>query len=358
MSNIRDNLNFLEQLLTTPSPTGFEISGQKVWLSHLSPVADRVIKDPYGSAAVVLDVNPQAPTIMLEAHCDEIGFIVRHVSDDGFIYVTRLGGSDPTIARAKRVHIHNKKGVVSGVFGNTAIHLQDRENYKKPDWKDLYLDVGATNREEALQLISIGDPVTYADDIEYLNDQLITARALDNRIGGFIIAQAFKLLADQRSKLRFNLAAVNSVQEEIGGFGARMMTELVKPSLAFVTDVTHSTDTPGINHKEHGKIELGKGPSFTRGAANQNKVVDYLEQIAKDSSIPYQLESTSTRTGTDTDSIYHQRGGIPSALISLPLRYMHSPVETAHFDDIENLVSVMTQAVLKLDELDRFDPWY
>jgi endoglucanase len=282
---------------------------------------------------------------MLEAHADEIGFMVRYISDQGFVYVTKLGGSDPGIARAKRVFIHTRSGVVSGIFGNTAIHLQDKTSTKKPEFPDLFIDIGVKNKEEALELIQIGDPVTYADDFDFLADDLLSGRAIDNRMGSFIIVQALEKLAKHKQDLTVDVVALNAVQEEIGGFGARMMTHRLKPSLALVTDVTHATDTPGIDKREHGDIKLGEGPTITHGSANHPKLVDFISETAAAHEIAIQHESTSNRTGTDTDSIYFQLQGIPSALISLPLRYMHSPVETVNLNDVKAVIALMTETV-------------
>jgi len=340
--------NFLEKLLITPSPTGYESAGQKVWIDYLKPQADEMIVDAYGSAAARLQVKGATKTILLEAHCDEIGMVVQHVDESGFVSINRLGGSDPTIARARRVNIHSRQGVVSGIVGNTAIHLQDKDNNKQPSWKDLYVDIGVSSREEALTMVQIGDPITFADDFEYLSDDLIAGRAIDNRIGGFIIAEAFARLKKARAKLKVNVTALNSVQEEIGGFGARMMSYRLRPDAALVTDVTHATDTPGINQKEHGQVKLGKGVSLQHGAANHPVLVRMLEDVAGAKSIPVQHEATSIRTGTDTDSIFHSRSGIPSALVSTPLRYMHSPTELVSLDDVEAVISLMTEFVLAL----------
>ncbi len=287
---------------------------------------------------------------MLEAHCDEIGMIVQHITDDGYIFINKLGGSDSTIARAKRVNSHARNGIVSGVTGNTAIHLQDKKNGggEQPKWKDIYVDIGVSSREEALKLVQVGDPITYADEYDYLSDEIISGRALDNRIGGFIIAQVLKKLNERRGDLKVNVAALNSVQEEVGGYGARMMSYRIDPDAALVTDVTHATDTPGIDHKEHGLVKLGKGPSIQHGGANHPKIVEFIEDVAGKNEIELQHEATSVRTGTDTDSIFYQKTGIPSALISLPLRYMHSPVETASFRDIESLIELMTESVLNM----------
>ncbi|PWN07644.1 M20/M25/M40 family metallo-hydrolase [Rhodohalobacter mucosus] len=343
--------DFLEKLLITPSPTGYESQGQKVWKSYLENYSDRVESDAYGSAIARLDINADVITVMLEAHADEIGMVVQHISDDGFITLNKLGGSDSTIARAKRVHIHNRNGIVSGVVGNTAIHLQDKKNGggTEPSWKDIFVDIGVSSKEEALSLVQVGDPVTYVDQVELLNDEIITARALDNRIGGFVIAQVMRNLKKKRKDLSVNVIALNSVQEEVGGFGARMMSYRHMPDLALVTDVTHATDSPGINQKEHGAVKMGSGPSIQHGGANHPQVVRLIEKVSEEKKIDIQHEATSVRTGTDTDSIFYQRTGIPSALISLPLRYMHSPVETASLNDVKQLINLMTHTVLALE---------
>ncbi len=342
---------FLEKLLVTPSPTGFESAGQKVWKNYVDRFSDEVQTDAYGSAVAKLNTSFDVVTVMLEAHCDEIGMIVQHITDKGYVYVNKLGGSDSTIAKAKRVFIHNRRGIVSGVVGNTAIHLQDKKNGggKQPGWKDIYVDIGAKSREEALKMVQIGDPITYSDDFEFLSDDILTGRALDNRIGGYMVAQVLRNLHERREELNVNVLALNSVQEEVGGYGARMMSYRLDPDMALVTDVTHATDTPGINNKEHGLVKLRKGPVVQHGGANHPQMVEYIEQVAEDREIDIQHEATSVRTGTDTDSIFYQKTGIASALISLPLRYMHSPVETASVQDINSLIQLMTESVLALE---------
>lgn len=343
--------DFLEELLITPSPTGYEKEGVKIWKQYVEQFADEVVTDSYGSCAGKLTTSGDVATVMLEAHCDEIGMVVQHITESGYIYINKLGGSDSTIARAKKVYIHNKRGTVSGVTGNTAIHLQDKKNGggKQPAWKDIWVDIGVSSKDEALELVQVGDPITYASDFEYLNDDILSARALDNRIGGYIIAEALRRIRENKSKLKVNVIALNSIQEEVGGFGARMMSYRFMPDVAFVTDVTHATDTPGIDQKEHGTVELGKGPTVQHGGANHPRVVSYLEEICEQKEIDIQHEATSVRTGTDTDSIFYQQTGIPSALISLPLRYMHSPVEICNMNDVENLIQIMVEAVLGLE---------
>lgn len=346
-----ESREFLEKLIITPSPTGYETEGQKVWKEFISQYADDVQSDAYGSAMAKILINADVPTIMLEAHADEIGMVVQHISDKGFVTLNKLGGSDSTIARGKRVVIHSKNGRVTGVIGNTAIHLQENKNGggKQPAWKDIYVDIGVSSREEALELIQIGDPVIYSDELEYLNDDIITGRALDNRIGGFAIAHVMKELRSRKNDLKVNVIALNSVQEEVGGFGARMMSFRHMPDAALVTDVTHATDTPGINNKEHGTVKLGEGPTVQHGGANHRALVRLIEETAEKKKIEIQHEATSIRTGTDTDSIFYQKTGIPSALISLPLRYMHSPIETASLNDVENLINLMAETILAME---------
>lgn len=347
----KDSQSFLETLIITPSPTGYESAGQKVWKDYLAQFADQVESDAYGSALAKIITNADVATVMLEAHADEIGMVVQHISDSGFVTLNKLGGSDSTIARARKVYIHNKNGRVMGVVGNTAIHLQESKNGggKQPAWKDIFVDIGVSSKEEALEMVQIGDPVTYTDEIEYLNDQIITGRALDNRIGGFAIAEVVRNLKKRKKDLKVNVLALNSVQEEVGGFGARMMSYRHMPDAAIVTDVTHATDTPGINNKEHGSVKMGGGPTVQHGGANHPSLVRLIEETASKKKIEIQHEATSIRTGTDTDSIFFQRTGIPSALVSLPLRYMHSPTEIASLKDLDALIELMTESVLAMD---------
>jgi putative aminopeptidase FrvX len=349
-----DHFNFLEKLLITPSPTGYESAGQGVWLDYVKPFCHEVVVDAYGSAAAVINSNPDALTLMIEAHCDEIGMVVQHIDDKGFIWIQRIGGSDPTIARARKVFIHTRKGLVSGIIGHLAIHLQDRDQTKAFTWKDLYIDIGASGRDEALELVQVGDPVTYADDFDFMSDDLICGRALDNRIGGFIIARVLEKLWHKKDELQVNIIALNAVQEEIGGFGARMMSYRLMPDVALVTDVTHATDIPGVSQNEHGKVELGKGPAVMHGSSSHPKVVQLLEAVAAGQSIDIQHEASSVRTGTDTDSIFFTRQGIPSALVSLPLRYMHTPVEMVSLQDVNQLIDLLVAFALGLNGEENF----
>ena len=335
--------SFLVDLLSTPSPTGFEARGQRKWAAYARQFADRVESDAYGSAWATLEGGTNGRRLMFEAHADEIGYMVKFISKDGFIFVDRVGGSDVATARGRRVDIFGDSGTVRGVIGNIAIHIRDRDNEKVPKVHELAIDIGASSAKEVAKLgIRVGHPAVYADGVEELGTDKLCGRALDNRIGGFIIAEVIARLSKRKARLPSTVYAVNAVQEEIGGHGARMTAHRLMPDVAVVLDVTHATDTPNVDEKKHGTIKLGSGPSLTHGGANHVEVVKRLIEVAEKAKIPLQHEASSRSTGTDTDVIFHQQSGIPSALVSLPLRYMHSVVEMAHLQDVEHTIQLLT----------------
>lgn len=340
-----DAKSFFFDLLDTPSPTGFETPGQRVWTEYVRDYADAVETDAYGTAWARLEgTADDAPRVLLDAHVDEIGFMVRHITDDGFIYVNRIGGSDRAIARGLRVRILGEDGSVTGVVGNTAIHLRDTKNEKVPKVHELFVDVGATSDEEVRDRgIRVGHPMVFDVGPIDLTDSRITARAIDNRLGGFIVAQTVKRLAEERPA--WSVQAANSVQEEIGGHGAEMITHRLNPDAAVAFDVTHATDSPGISSKKHGEIEIGEGPTVTHGTANHPQLVERVIEVAEAEDIPLQREPSSRRTGTDTDSIFKTRSGVPSVLLSVPLRYMHSTVEVVDTEDVEHCVQLYVALV-------------
>jgi putative aminopeptidase FrvX len=348
---------FLFRLLNTPSPTGFESEGQKVWMNYVGRFADSLDNDSYGNAWATLAGEESSARIMLEAHADEIGFMIRNIADDGFLYVTRIGGSDRAIARGKRVKILGDKGPVLGVIGNIAIHLRDKENEKIPEVHELYLDIGAKSKGEVEDRgVRVGHPAVYTDTTEELIPGRIVGRAIDNRIGGFILSQVMASLSIQDPRPAATVLAVNAVQEEIGGSGVKMISYRLEPSVAIVLEVTHATDSPGIDRNKHGSIKLGSGPTLTHGTANHPLVVDRLISLAKKSNIPLQHEASSRATGTDADHVYPMRGGIPSALLSIPLRYMHSTVEMVDFSDVEHCIQLVTNFALSVSEKNEFAP--
>jgi putative aminopeptidase FrvX len=348
---------FLFDLLDTPSPSGFEIEGQRKWAAYVRPYADDVQNDTYGSAWAVLGgaAGAEAPRVMLEAHVDEIGFIVNYISDEGFIYVAPIGGSDRTIARSRRVRILGSQGQVHGVIGHTAIHLRkDNKEEKAPEWHEIFIDIGASSQEQVTERgIRVGHPVIFDEAAEELLPGRLVGRALDNRIGGFIIAEVIRELCDGE-RPECTVHAVNAVQEEIGGHGARMITYRLQPHVAVVLDVTHATDSPGIGKERFGAVKLGGGPSITHGTANHPKVVERLIEVAAGAGIPLQHEASSRFTGTDTDDIFVSQAGVPTALISLPMRYMHSTVEMVDLADVQHCINLLIAFVRSIKSSDAF----
>jgi putative aminopeptidase FrvX len=348
---------FLIDLLTTPSPTGFEHRGQSQWVGQLRHHADAVESDAYGTAWATLTGAGKKPIrIMLEAHADEIGYMVKYISKEGFISIDRIGGSDVATARGRRVDLLGDKGTVRGVIGNVAIHIREnREDEKAPKVHELWIDIGATSADEvAAAGIRVGHPAVYADGVEEVGQYRLVGRAIDNRIGGFILAQVMERLSQSKKRPAASVIAVNAVQEEIGGNGAKMAAHRLMPDVAIVLDVTHATDTPAVDVKKHGEVKLGAGPTLTHGSANHPAVVQRLMQVAEKKKICLQHESSSRFTGTDTDVIFTQQHGIPSALVSLPLRYMHSVVEMADLRDVEQVIQLLTAFCESVKETDEF----
>ena len=350
--------SFLEKLLTTPSPVGGEMPGQRVWAEYMRPIADAVENDAYGNTWATLRAEKEgAVKVMIEAHADEIGFMINHVSDDGFINVIANGGSDVAITRGKRVVFYGSKGEVRGVIGNTAIHLRRDSvgDEKTPKWHEIFIDFGASSKIEVFERgLQIGDCGVYDIAPLELTDKRVVSRAIDNRISGFILARIFEEVQKDGGRPDATVYAVNCVQEEVGGNGAMMMADRLFPDVAIVFDVTHATDTPGINKKKVGDVKLGGGPTLTYGTANHPLVNKALVSAATQAGIPVQHEATSRFTGTDTDKIFNSGTGIPSALVSIPLRYMHSPVETVDLDDVENCVQLLVAFLKNLKADDRF----
>ena len=342
---------FLRQYLNNASPTGFEWSGQKLWLEYLKPFIDEWKLDNYGTAYGI--INPGQPyKVVIEGHADEISWFVNYITDDGFIHVIRNGGSDFLIAPSMRVWVHLRKGgKIEGVFGWPAIHTRtDKDANLTPALDNITIDIGAKDREEVLKMgIHVGCVVTFQDEFTILNDRYYVGRALDNRIGGFCIAEVARLLKENNIRLPYTLYVVNSVQEEVGLRGAEMVTDSIHPNVAIVTDVTHDTQTPMINKKKHGDVRCGNGPSVTYAPAVHQKLLDLIIEAAEAKEIPFQREAASRVTGTDTDAFAYSNGGVPSALISLPLRYMHTTVEMAHKDDVNNLILLIYEALQKIE---------
>ncbi len=340
-----NSLQFLNDYLNNPSPTGFEKEGQKMWLNYIAPYIDTHMVDTYGTVVGV--INPEAEyKVVIEAHADEISWFVHYITKDGFVYLRRNGGSDHQIAPSKRVNIHTEKGIVKGIFGWPAIHVREPGKEETPTLKNIFLDLGCKSDKEVEELgVHVGCVITYEDEFMELNNRYWVGRALDNRIGGFMIAEVARMLKETKTKLPFGLYIVNAVQEEVGLNGAMMIAHKIKPNVAIVTDVCHDTQTPMMNKIMSGDLACGKGPVLSYGPAVQNNLLKLIIDAATKNKIEFQRQAASRVTGTDTDAFAFSTEGVASALISLPLRYMHTTVETVHKDDVENVVKLIFQSL-------------
>ena len=340
----KESQKFLENYLNNASPTGFEVEGQKLWLEYITPYIDEYFTDNYGTTVGV--INPKAEyKVVIEAHADEISYFVHYITKEGFIYVRRNGGSDHMIAPSKRVNIHTDKGIVKAVFGWPAIHMR-QEKEETPSMKNIFLDCGCASKEEVEALgVYVGCVITYEDEFMILNKNRYVGRALDNRMGGFMIAEVARLLKENKVELPFGLYIVNSVQEEVGLRGAEMIAQRIKPNVALITDVCHCTQTPMVSKIEQGDLYSGNGPVLTVGPAVQNNLLKQVLKVAEKHKIPFQRAAVSRATGTDTDAFAYSNNGVPSMLISLPLRYMHTTVEMCRKEDVENTIHLIVEAI-------------
>ncbi|MEP7145526.1 MAG: M42 family peptidase [bacterium] len=344
----KESFEFLEKYINNPSPTGYEYNGQRIWLDYITPYIDTYISDTYGTMVGV--INPDENyKVVIEAHADEISWYVNYITDEGYIYVIRNGGSDHQIAPSKRVNIHTKKGIVKAVFGWPAIHVRDKKKEEHASLENIILDCGCKNKKEVGELgVHVGSVITYEDSLMVLNNTFYVGRALDNRVGGFMIAEVARLLKEKKNKLGFGLYIVNSVQEEIGLRGAEMISRKIKPDVAIITDVTHDTQSPLYKKEKLGDIACGKGPTLTYGPEIQNNLLEMVIATARKKKIPIQLEASSSHSGTDTEAFAYSAEGVASALISLPLKYMHTTVETVHMEDVDNVIKLMYEFLIQL----------
>lgn len=337
---------FLRDYLGNASPTGYETKGQEIWIDYITPYVDEWHTDIYGTAYAI--INPSKKyRVAIESHADEISWYVNYISDKGYIHVIRNGGSDQSIAASRRVNIHTDKGIVRGVFGWPAIHVRRGKDINlAPTLENIFIDIGVKDKKEVEALgVHIGCVVTYDDPYEEINKNCFIGRALDNRLGGFCMAQVARNIFEEKITLPYSLYIINSVQEEVGLRGAQMIVETVRPDIAIVTDVTHDTHTPLIDPKQDGDVKLGLGPAITYAPSVHRKLLALIESAAQKADIPYQRVAASRSTGTDTDAFAYAIGGIPSALVSIPLRYMHTTVEMAHFDDVDNLIKLVVESL-------------
>ncbi|PSP55039.1 endoglucanase [Halobacteriales archaeon QS_1_67_19] len=324
---------FLERLLGTASPSGFEADVQRVWIDYVSAFADEVRTDEYGNAVAVVEGGD--PTIAFGGHADEIGLMVSSVDEDGFVHPSRVGGSDRTVTKGQHVRIHTDDGVVPGVVGQTAIHLRDSDDEELEDVAEQHIDVGAASGAEARELVDVGDPITFDTPVRQLADTRMAARGMDNRVGIWTAAEAARRAAEADADA--TVYAISTVQEELGKQGAKMVGFDLPVDAVVAIDVTHAVDSPDLSDErnEHGEVELGAGPVVARGSSNHPEVVRGVREAAAEADLPIQLQAAGRSTGTDADAFYTSQGGIPSLNLGLPNRYMHTPAEVIDTDDLD-----------------------
>ena len=343
-------VQFLRRLIASPSPSGFEQPVQEVIRAEVSQYTDAVHTDVHGNVIASLNAGG-SPRVMLTAHCDELGFIIRYIDEQGFLYFAPVGGFDPSTLPGARVHIHTSNGPLLGVIGCKAAHLMDSEERSHaPNLKNMWIDIGAANREEAQQLVPLGSVATRATQLEILRDELVVSRALDDKSGIFSIIEAMRRLHEQRDKLKASVHFVSTVQEETGLRGARTSTFEINPQIALIVDVTFASDHPGTSKQLLGDVKLHAGPGLTIGGFTNPRVYQLLVAAATSAGITYQYDIQAGYTGTDNDSVQVSRSGVATGLLNIPCRYMHSGSEIVSLKDIDNAAELMAQFVFVLDE--------
>jgi putative aminopeptidase FrvX len=338
----------LRRLLTAPGPSGYEQAPAAVFRDAAAAFAE-IAYDSVGSTVARVSGAGDGPFVAVVGHIDEIGLIVHHIDDDGFLWLTGVGGWDPVILVGQRVEIAARDGRVTGVVGKKPIHLlKDDERKKAPELKHLHIDIGARDGDDARAMVRIGDVAVIAGEpVELPNDRVV-ARSMDNRLGCFVALEAARLVAEA-GDAPGDMAAVAVAQEEITFGGARTTAYSLRPDIAVVVDVTHASDAPGSDEKETGRHKFGSGPVLQRGSTLDPTVFELLHAAGEAEGIPFTLAASARSTGTDADAFHISRGGIPSAVVSVPLRYMHSPVEMVQLDDVENAARLIAAFVRRLD---------
>ncbi|WP_224449384.1 M42 family peptidase [Haloprofundus salilacus] len=341
---------FLDELLTTPSPSGYETRGQRVWVDYVSEFADDVRTDAYGNAVAVHEGSGDGPELAFAGHADEIGYIVRRVDEEGFVRIGAIGGADRTVSKGQHVTIHADEPV-HGVVGQTAIHLRNSDDELENIEKQ-HVDVGATSSEEAESLVEVGDPVTVSSTVQDLHGTRVAARGMDNRVGTWCAAEGLRLAVE--ADVDATVYAVSTVQEEVGLRGARMVGFDLAPDAVVAVDVGHATDSPDVKSEHRNGVSLGGGPVVSRGSANHPVVVDLARRAAREADIEIQLEARGSATGTDADAFYTQRGGVPSLNVSVPNRYMHTPVEVVDTDDLDDIAALFGAMAEQVGDIESF----
>ena len=346
---------FLYRMLETASPSGFETEAARVWRAEAETIADEVEVDSNGNSYARL--KGDGPTVMIEGHIDEIGVMVTHIDENGYLWFSGIGGWDDQVLVGQRIRVLGTRETVVGVIGKKPIHQMDPEDRAKVSkMKTLWIDIGASSEEEARAKVEIGDPGVVEQPLIELGDGLIACRGLDNRVGAFVALEALRKLASGERPVA-DVWAVAPVQEEVGLFGGRTSAYRLNPDVAIAIDVTHATDHPEADVRGLGKVKIGGGPALARGNAVHPAVYEGLVAAAKAADIPYAIESAPIRSGTDADSIARERGGVPTGLVSIPNRYMHSPSELVSLQDLDHCAAVIAGYARGLDanvELQRF----
>ena len=338
--------SFLEELLETPTPSGYETPGQRAWVAYVSEFADTVHTDEYGNAVAVLEGGD--PEVAVGGHADEIGLIVRDIDESGYLRVSRIGGADKTVSKGQHVRVHTADGPVAGVIGQTAIHI--REDDEPTEIGNQFIDIGADDQETAAELVDRGDPVTFVQTISEFEGGKIAARGLDNRVGTWVAAETLRRAATTDPTA--TVYAVSTVQEEVGGRGAAMVGFDLDPDAMVAVDVNNATDTPDSPGEHTSGVELGGGPIVSRGGTNHPRLGDAVRTVAAAEDIDVQLQATGGRTGTDADSVFTQRGGIPSLSVGIPNRYMHTPVETIDLEDLDAVADLLGAWAARAEEFE------
>ena len=353
----KQDWDFLRELMAAPSPSGYEQPAQRRLRQEMEGVADEIRTDFMGNVIVrIRGKREDAPRVMLAGHCDEIGFIVQHIDDNGFIYFNPIGGIDQHIVPAQRVYVHTASGPILGVVGKKPIHLmdtKDRETVVK--FKNQYIDIGTSSKTETEKLVAIGDPVTFTAELEVLQGDRLTCRAFDDKAGAFVVAQVMKEIR-RLGGATADVYGVFTVQEELGLRGAKASAYGVAPDVGIAIDTTFASDCPDIDKKEVGEMKLGGGPIIARGANINPKVFELLRSIAREKAIPVQVEAIARGTGTDANVIQTNRDGVAAGLVSLALRNLHTPAEVISRTDMENAVKLLAAAVMRIERREDFIP--
>jgi len=350
----KESYEFLKSLQETPSPSGFEQQVQRIIRRRMKPHADTIETDVHGN--VIVAINPKGtPRVMLAGHCDQIGMMVNYIDDKGFLFVLAIGGIDPSVVPGSRVTVHTRNGPVDGVIGRKAVHMmKPDERGQKVELREMWVDLGAKDKKEAEQVVAVGDPVTFRLGMTHLAGDLVSSPAFDNRCGTFVVMEALRLCSIR--KPRCAVFAVSTVQEEIGLRGVRTAAYGLDPQVGIAVDVTHATDYPDTDKRVHGDVKIGGGPAISTGANINPKLEQMFFETAKSKGIAVQREAAPGGTGTDANALQLTRSGVATALVSIPNRYMHTPVEVVSLSDLEAAAKLVAETVLRIDRRTSFVP--